>query len=167
MSWQVSEHRWALHEIQDEMHRLNSLPHYPRIVVLSAVAFAGASFCYTFGGGAVEMGITFGATFLGLLTKQELLKRSLNTYFCTFLSALVAALFTGGFYKAEVDLELGHAYSTCVLFLVPGVPLINSFTDLLAGNILYALDRGVNALTHVSAIAFGLAAAIFIYNFHV
>ena len=166
MSWAVTENPWPLQEIKNEMDRLKSLPHYPRLIVLAVVALAGASFCYTFGGDAFEMSITFGATFCGLFVKQELVKKSFNTYICTFISALVAALFTGAFYKAGLGLQLEHAYATCVLFLIPGVPLINFFIDLIAGNILYGLDRGVNALMHAMAIAFGLAAAVFIYNFH-
>jgi len=43
--------------------------------------------------------------------------------------------------------------------------LINFFIDLLAGNILFGLDRGLNAFLHIMAIAFALAAAIVIYNF--
>ena len=165
MSKALSEKQWQIQEIKNELDKLNGLPHYPRILILSVVALAGASFCFTLGGDAFEMAITFGATFFGLFIKQELVKKSFNTYACTFLSALTAALFIGGFYKAGLGLELEHAYATCVLFLIPGVPLINFFIDLIAGNILYGLERGVNALMHILAIAFALALAVFIYNF--
>jgi len=165
MSLSLVKKQWQLQEIRTEMKRLSSLPHYPRILVLTGVALAGACFCYTFGGDLLEMAITFGATFCGLWAKQELVKRSVNTYICSFLSALVACLFTGAFYKFGMGLELEHAYATCVLFLIPGVPLINFFIDLLAGNILFGLDRGLNALLHIMAIAFALAIAIVIYNF--
>lgn len=120
MSLSLVKKQWQLHEVRNEMKRLSSLPQYPRILVLTVVALAGACFCYTFGGDLLEMSITFGATFCGLWVKQELLKRLVNTYICTFLSALIACLFTGAFYKLGLGLELEHAYATCVLFLIPG-----------------------------------------------
>lgn len=166
MSEAVSETQWSLTEIQDELNRLKTLPHYPRLLVLFVVASAGAAFCRIFGGDVFEMAITFGATFCGLFIKQELLKRSVNIYVCSFMSALTAALFTGGFYKMGLDLTLEHANATCILFLIPGVPLLNFFIDLLAGNILYGIERGINALIHIMFIALGLAASVYIYQFH-
>jgi uncharacterized membrane protein YjjP (DUF1212 family) len=44
------------------------------------------------------------------------------------------------------------------------VPLINCFTDLIDGNILNGLIRGINALMFALAIALGLLAAMLIYN---
>ena len=166
MSWAVTEKKWSTKEIRDELDRLLGLSHYQRFVVLLFVGIAGSAFCYTFGGNTIEMLITFGATFCGLFVKQELMKRSYNTYFCTYLSTLAAALFTGAFYKAGTGLQLEHAFATSVLFLIPGVPLINSFTDLIDGEILNGIERGFNALIHALAIAFGLSTVMLIYNFH-
>jgi uncharacterized membrane protein YjjP (DUF1212 family) len=165
LSWSFIEKKLSLQEAKDELRKLMSAPHHPRWVTLLMVSLAGAAFCFTFGGHWVEMGITFGATFAGLFTKQELVKKAYNTYICTFISALVAAMFTGAFYKAGLGTTLEHAFSTCVLFLIPGVPLINAFTDLIDGYILNGVERGINALMHALAIAFGLAAAMMIYNF--
>jgi uncharacterized membrane protein YjjP (DUF1212 family) len=165
MSQNLATNQWTLSELKNELDKLKELPHYPRMLVLPAVALAGASFCYTFGGDVWEMGITFGATFCGLFVKQALIKKALNTYICTFLSALVAASFTGLFFNAGSDLQPEHAYATCILFLIPGVPLINFFLDLIAGNILYGLERGINALIHILSIALALSAAVFMFHF--
>jgi uncharacterized membrane protein YjjP (DUF1212 family) len=166
LSETVSNNRWTLDEIRNELHRLQNIPNYPRILILLSVSIAGAAFCYTFGGRFVEMAVTFGATFCGLLVKQELHKRSINPYVVTYISALVAALFTGAFYVAGTGIRLENAFATCALFLIPGVPLINSVVDLVDGNILYGIERGVNAMMHAFAIAFGLSTALFIYISH-
>ena len=166
LSWTIAEKKLSLIEIRNELNRLLNLPRYPELVVLLVVGLAGAAFCYVFGGDAIEMLITFGATFCGLFVKQYLARKSFNPYFCTFLSALVAALFTGTFYKAGTDLQLEHAFATSVLFLIPGVPMINSFTDLIEGEILNGIERGFNVLIHALAIAFALSAVMVVYNFH-
>ena len=137
---------------------------YSRFVILCFVSLEGAAFCYIFGGSFIEMIITFGATFCGLFVKQLLTKFAFNPYICTYLAALTASLFTGAFHVAGLPIALENAFSTCVLFLIPGVPLINSFTDLIDGNILNGLVRGMNALIFAMAIAFGLLTTMIIYN---
>lgn len=164
LSWELGKKPMSPQGIRDELNRIGGSPHYSRWLILVMVALAGAGFCYTFGGGIVEMGITFVATFCGLFAKQEMLKRSFNHYVCTFWSALIAALTTGLFNRLGFDMPLEHAYATCVLFLIPGVHLINFFIDLVAGNILYGIERGANALIHTFAIALGLALAITLYH---
>jgi uncharacterized membrane protein YjjP (DUF1212 family) len=49
---------------------------------------------------------------------------------------------------------------------VPGVPLIISFTDLVDGHIIIGIHRGINALMHAMAIAFGLALTLYLMNLH-
>jgi uncharacterized membrane protein YjjP (DUF1212 family) len=164
LSWAVAKEKLSLEELKNELNKVWILKHYPRIIILCFVSIAGAAFCYTFGGNTIEMIITFGATFCGLFTKQHLIKYKFNPYICTYLAALVASLFTGAFHVAGLNVSLENAFSTCVLFLIPGVPLINCFTDLIDGNILNGIVRGVNALIYALAIALGLLTTIVIYN---
>ena len=63
MSWRVVNERWTLEQINNELNRLTSLPHYPRLLILFVVGLAGASFCRLFGGSPLEMAVTFVATF--------------------------------------------------------------------------------------------------------
>jgi len=164
LGWSISEKKLSIPELKNELHKLHATTHYPRIMIICFVSLAGSAFCYTFGGSIVEMVITFGATFCGLFTRQELTKYKFNPYLCTYLAALIASLFTGAFHIAGLSNNLEHAFATCVLFLIPGVPLINCFTDLLDGNILNGMVRGMNALIYALAIAFGLLTTIIVYN---
>lgn len=88
MSWRVVEEGWDIPKINEEIERLRSLPHYPRLVILLLVSLAGASFCRLFGGEATEMGVAFVATFAGLFVRQESAKRSFNGYMCVFFASL-------------------------------------------------------------------------------
>ncbi|SHF32738.1 Uncharacterized membrane protein YjjP, DUF1212 family [Mariniphaga anaerophila] len=164
MSWRIVEEDWSYQQIWDEIERLKALPHYPRIVVLSTVALAGASFCRLAGGGAVEMLVVFVATFIGLFVKQEAAKRKFNGYLCVFVASFVACLIAGAFVKYHVGSNPEFALATCVLYLIPGIPLINSLSDLLNGNIMNGIVRGTNGLIISFAIAFGMLCSILIYN---
>ena len=164
LSWDAVENDLSLQQVRDELNRLLSLPHYPRIIILIFVSLAGAAFCFSFGGKPPEMIIAFGATFCGLFIRQEAIKKKFNPYICVFFGSLVASLFAGAFIKAGLNINFEHAFATSVLFLIPGVPLINSFTDLIDGNILNGIVRGINALMFSMAIAFGLLIAMLIYH---
>jgi len=165
LSWIVAREKLSFEELKKRVGELSVLKHYPRLIILSFVSLADAAFCYTFGGSATEMIITFGATFFGLFVKQQLIKYAFSPYICTYLAALAASLFAGAFHVAGLTVTLENAFATCVLFLIPGVPLINSFTDLIEGNILNGIVKGVNALIYALAIAFGLLTTMIIYNF--
>lgn len=158
MSWRVLEEDWSVGQINKEIKRLVTLPHYPRLVVLLVIGLAGASFCRLFEGAWLDMGVTFLATVAGLFVRQESAKRRFNPYMCTlfasFVSSIVAALFVR--YAADVQEQ---ALFASVLYLIPGVPLINSFSDLINGHIMNGIVRSVNGLIISFAIALGFTLA--------
>ena len=80
------------------------------------------------------------------------------------MGSFVASLFAGTFVIAGLNINFEHAFATSVLFLIPGVPLINFITDLIDGNILNGLVRGISALMFALAIALGLLTVMLIYN---
>jgi uncharacterized membrane protein YjjP (DUF1212 family) len=166
MSWCVVEQQWTLGEIKTEIDRLISLPHYPRLVALSVVALAGASFCRLAGGAYLDMAIVFVATFAGLFVRQEATKSKFNPYLCVYFAAFAASVIAGLAFKLNLGGENHeHAFATSVLFLIPGVPLINTFSDLIDGNLQNALVRGLNGLIISFSIAIGLLTSMFLYRF--
>jgi len=164
LSWRAIEDNLSIQEVKETFDQLLKLPHYPRLIILLFVSLAGSAFCFSFGGTIPELAITFGATFCGLFVRQEAIKKKFNPYICVYVGALVATLFAGAFIKAGLPINLEHAFATSVLFLIPGVPLINCFTDLIDGNILNGIVRGINALMVSMALALGLLTSMLIYN---
>ena len=165
MSWRIADEQWSIAAIRKELARLAGLPHYPRLVVLLMVGLAGASFCRLAGGTPLEMGVAFVATFFGLVVRQESHKFGFNPYLCVYFAALVAALIAGGVTRFGGLISLEHAFATSVLFLVPGVPLINSFSDMIDGNFMTGLARFAHGFVIALCIALGLLSALSIYGF--
>ena len=164
MSWKVVEDKLTLDQINKEIDRLVLLPHYPRLIVLSTVALAGASFCRLTGGEGWELLVAFAATFLGLYVRQEAVKERFNPYLATVFASFAASMISGLSVKLGIGDTPEHALATSVLFLIPGVPLINSLTDMIDGNTLNGIVRGVTGLIMAFAIALGLMIAIQIYG---
>lgn len=165
LSWFVMEQNWTVAQITEELQRLKSLPHYPRLVVLGFVGLAGSAFCNIFGGGATEMAVAFVATVAGLFIRQEAMKKKFNPYLCVFFAAFTASLIAGMAEYFKIGLQPDKAFATSVLFLVPGVPLINSVSDLMDGNIQNGMVRAMNGLMIAFSIAMGLFAVKMILNF--
>ncbi|MCF8359395.1 MAG: threonine/serine exporter family protein [Prolixibacteraceae bacterium] len=164
MSWKVEEQDWNLEQINVELERLKNIPHYRRWQVFLFVSLAGAAFCRLFGGGAIEMATAFIATLGGLFVRQVTVKKNFNPYICVLLAAATASLLSGLAVKFSFGAQPELAFATSVLFLIPGVPLINSFTDLIDGNISTGIVRGTNGILIAFSIALGLLAAMVIYN---
>lgn len=164
MSWRVVQEGWTTEQVETELARLTALPHFPRWQVLLSVGAAGAAFCRLFGGGGPEMLVAFVATLLGLFVRQETAQRRFNPYLCTFFAATVSALVAGLSVHYHWGQEPQYALSTSVLYLVPGVPLINFASDLIDGNLMNGLVRGAHGLMISSAIALGLLVAFLVYR---
>lgn len=164
LSWNIAEKKWSLSKVENEIERLKKLPHYPRILILASIGLADASFCYLFGGGWKEMTITFMATVVGLFVRQEIMKRKFNPYIGVYMGAFIAAIVASASAYLPFTIDTHKALATCVLYLIPGIPLINSVTDLIDGNILNGLVRGTNCILISFAIALGLLTATLIFN---
>ena len=165
LSWNVMEQNWTIVQISDELQRLKSLPHYPRLVVLGLVGLAGSAFCYIFGGGYIEMTVAFIATFVGLFVRQEAMRVKFNPYLCVYFAAFTASFIAGLAEYFQIGSDPDKAFATSVLFLVPGIPLINSVTDLMEGNIQNGMVRAMNGLMIAFSIAMGLFSVKMILNF--
>ena len=165
MSWRVLDGDWTMNQIVVELRRLKKLPHYPQWLVLTMVGIAGSAFCHIFGGGLIDMAVAFTATFAGLFVRQWSTKKKFNPYVCVYFAALTASLIAGfaEFFNFGNHPEV--AFSTSVLFLVPGVPLINSVTDMMDGNIQNGIVRMVNGLIIAFAIAMGVFTIRILFSF--
>lgn len=108
--------------------------------------------------------VAFISTFLGLYVFQETHKLKYNLYIRIFLGSFVASTSASLGILYGIGANPQTALATSILFLVPGVPLINSFTDLLDNNIINGMVRFTTGLMIVLAMAIGLFMAMFIFQ---
>lgn len=162
LSWQVVEDNLTVNQINDQLARLVALPHYSRWFLLILVGLAGSSFCRVNGGEAPDMVATFIATVIGLFVRQEFVRMRFNAYMGVYFGAFIASLIAGTAVKFGGGIFHEQAFATSVLYLIPGVPLINTFSDMIEGNVQNAIIRGINGLTISFAIGLGLLTSMFI-----
>ena len=154
LSWAAHDEKMSLEAIEHKFDELVSKMN--PVFVLFMASLANASFCRLFGGDIWAMLITFTATMVGFFTRQHLTRRKVNHYIVFIVSAFVASI------CASTALALGIetaeiALATSVLYLVPGVPLINGLIDITDGHIQIGISRFVNAFMLIICIAIGMS----------
>ena len=159
LSWAAHDEKLSLEAIEHKFDEIISKPRMNPIFVLFMASLANASFCRLFGGDIWAMLITFTATMVGFFTRQHLTRRKVNHYIVFIVSAFVASI------CASTALALGIetaeiALATSVLYLVPGVPLINGLIDITDGHIQIGISRFVNAFMLIICIAIGMSVTL-------
>lgn len=160
LSWETYDEHLPLGVVRAKYQEVLAAPMMNPLFVLILVGFANASFCRLFGGDWQSMGIVFSATLCGMFLKQQLMKRGLNHYLVFIVSAFVASLCASISVIFEITSEI--AIATSVLYLVPGVPLINGVIDVVEGHVATGISRLVSAWLLIGCIAIGLSLTILI-----
>ncbi len=167
LSWRALEQKYTLDQYEEDLNRIaQAKHHYSGWLTIFAVGIACAGFCKLFGCDWPAAFITFIASSIAVFARREMHHRRYNLYInvavSSFIAVLTACLFTfTGISRTEY-----HPIFACVLFLVPGVPLINSLDDMIDGFTIVGITRMVIALLTIGAIAFGMLFAIKILDFH-
>ncbi len=165
LSWWVYDNKPNLAEIETEFEKVLSLPRVNRWIILALVSCANAAFCLLFDGDFWAAMAVFVATVIGFWTRQELNLRHAYHYFVVLMAAFLSSFVTGSLMKIGFSTSPQIAISTSVLYLIPGVPIINGIMDFFDGYILNGISRLTNALLIIVSIAVGVSLTLFLLNF--
>ncbi len=161
LSWEAVDNTLSLQEIKERFSTIVEKPRLNRWLLLLLVGAANASFCRLFGGDWTSMFVVFVATIIGFFIRVKLFARGINHYIVFILSAFTASFIA----SSALLLKSGTAdvaLSTSVLYLIPGVPLINSVIDILEGYTLTGVARLINTGLLITCTAIGLSLTLWI-----
>ena len=156
LSWQAHYGHADFAAVKNEIERIKALPHYPKALIVLMLSLAGMAFCRVAGGEPLPVLLAGVATGIGFLTRNALLQRGFNLV----ISICIASFMASGLSGLGLVWPLGNApeiaVATSVLFLIPGVPMMNSIIDLMHGYIVVGHARGVQGAVISLAIAVGI-----------
>lgn len=162
LSWEVADKKLSYEKAVSQFREIISSPPTPGVEILFLTGLANASFCRLFGGDMIAMLVVFVATLAGYRLKQMMLSKGLDVRLvfmcCAFFSSSISAgaqLFQWGD-TPEI------ALATSVLYLIPGVPYINSVSDLIDCRYLCAFSRFMDAAVLTVSLSIGLCAGLFV-----
>lgn len=156
LSWAVADGRIDFDTAKQQFNQIISSDRQSKAAVLLMVALANASFCRLFGGDAAAMAIVGIATLCGYYIKAVLVERGIDIRAVFIICALVSSIL------GATDILFPHgstpyiAVATSVLYLVPGIPFLNSFSDLLHRHYICAFSRFADAVILTGCLSAGL-----------
>lgn len=161
LSVKVTREEMSLEVYYRELERIAAIHHhYPRWFTLLAIGLGCGAFCKILGGDYAAAGFSVIASAIALFVRQELFKRKINLYMIVAVSAFVATLVSGLLAFTRWSADPHYAMLSSVLFLVPGVQLINSLDDMIDGFTMVGLTRAIVGSMIVGAISFGMIMAM-------
>lgn len=158
LSWDAHDQRLSLEAVRKRYAEIVARPKMDPLCTLFLVAFANASFCALFGGDWTSRSIVFSATLIGFYLRQVMQKHHINHYIVFIVSAMAASLVASSALTLDTTAEI--AIATSVLYLVPGVPLLNGVIDIVEGYVTTGWCRLIQALLLVLCIAIGLSVTL-------
>lgn len=155
LSWETFDEHLSLDTLKEKYRKIVSSTRINPLFVLILVGFANASFCKLFGGDWCSVGIVFSSTIAGLFLRQQMAGKGINHFVIFIASAFVASMCASTSVIFDTTSEI--ALATSVLYLVPGVPLINGVIDIVEGHVLTGFARLTQAALLIVCIAIGLS----------
>ncbi|MFP4332654.1 MAG: threonine/serine exporter ThrE family protein [Campylobacterales bacterium] len=127
---------------------------YSNWLTFATAALACSAFCMLFGGSLSMIVFVFVAAFAGMMVRHYLIKAQLNALLIPLISAFVATIVSSISVFFISDPKL--VFASSILFLIPGVQLINSAEDILKGHLVVGATRGFMGILISLSIAFGI-----------
>ena len=165
LSWKIADGKTDFADAVGEFDEIIQPASQRLLPVLLAVALANASFCRLFGGDTVAMAVVFVATAAGYCLKDALLSVGTDLRITLALCAFVSSVLGATDALFSIGCTPMTALGTSVLYLVPGIPFLNSFSDLLYKHYLCAFSRFADAVVLTGCLSAGLCAGLFLLNF--
>ena len=156
LSWHVLEAPMTVDDIHSELERIAALPHFPRWVTLLMIGLGCGALSRLAGAEWLITLFTAIASGVALWVRMKMTEWKFNTFLVIGSSATVATLIGGLAKVLQLGPTSGLAIAASVLFLIPGVPLINAVVDLINGHISVGIGRSVMGMGVAFFIAVGM-----------
>lgn len=164
LSWSMADEHISLDDAKKRFEEIVRIPPANKYLVLLLASCANAAFCRLFTGDWAAVGVVFASTLVGFFIKQILTARKVDVrlvfIICAFISSVLASSATFFSFGHTPDIAVG----TSVLYLVPGIPFLNSFSDMLDGHYICAFGRFMNAVVLTCCLSLGLCGGMLLMN---
>ena len=160
LTWRAMKEHYTLDEFKSELAAVSKRPRYPHWLTVLAAGSGCGAFCTLFGCDFNAAIYTAISAIIGKIVQMQCAERfGFNPYVSmTFgaFSATIAAYFTHLLPTATP----WHPLIAAALFMVPGVPMINAFNDILNTYLVSGAARILHTLVIIGAMTFGIVFAV-------
>ncbi|HCO66690.1 MAG TPA: threonine/serine exporter [Dysgonomonas sp.] len=160
LTWKVYEEKLSIEDTERAFGKIKSMPHYNCWMVSLAVGLSCAGLCLFSLGDYLNAIIAFMGAFIGSVFRYRIAQMNFNPMIPITLAAFATTLITGLGTIYNIGAYPEAAMATAVLYLIPGVPLINTVIDWIEGYLSSAVNRAMFAGLILLSIAVGMTLCI-------
>ena len=165
LSWRAMEQKYVLEAYAAELAIIKgTVRHYSPLITSLGAGFACGGFCKLFGCDWIAFFLTALCACLGFWVRRICNEWGINGYASIAISAFAATFAAFFTHYLPGSSTPWHPMIACTLFIVPGIPLINSVDDLVNNYIISGSTRAINTILIVCAMTFGIVCAIRLCN---
>ena len=156
LSWQVSDQPISISELRERLYTIKLMPHYSRWQIIPMIGLAcGALARLSHAPWSVVVVAALAAA-TALWLRMWLQRHKFNGLLVVLFAALFATLVGSSATLLHVGDNSHLAIAASVLFLIPGVPLINAVIDMINGYMTMGIGRGAAGIAISMALAGGM-----------
>lgn len=162
LTWRAFERHYSLTTYEQLISRLDStIPVYPDWIKGIACALGSAGLAFLYSGDMIAFIVTVICSLIGYFTRTLSVRLGCNEYVGIALGGFAAMVSAYGFYSHIEQASLVYVLVCCTLFMIPGVPLINSVIDTINNHILSGITRAIRTILIVGSMTLGMAMALY------
>jgi uncharacterized membrane protein YjjP (DUF1212 family) len=160
LTWQAADGDLDFDEVKAENERIKGIRHFSYWSVALAVGISCACLCLLAGGSLADAATALVGAFTGSVVRVYILRHKFNPMMSFVIASFVTTMIAGLNMLHHWGAAPETALATAVLYLVPGVPLINSLIDLIEGYLSSAWNRALFGASILLCIAVGMTLSI-------
>ena len=165
LSWNCYDRKITYDEAVARYNEVITKPRLPFGLVTLLTSAANASFCRLFGGDPAAMLVVFIATAIGFYAKKQLIQQwRVDARLAIILCSCISAILSCSAYVFSMSQTPDVALATSVLYLVPGIPYLNSISDLINSHYICATSRLISSGIITICLAVGLYIGLLVMN---
>ncbi len=163
LSWNVLENKISIAEIKSTLAQIKLRKVYSNLQLYLLAPMASVALCMLFDGDWIQALIVYIATLTGLYVKKMLVLKHYNHLWGFFISSVLSTLIIY-FSRVLFNIQIEQALIVSILYLIPGVAMINSFIDYLEGYYESGTARFIFSSMAILMLSFGFFTSNMIFN---
>ena len=167
LTWRAMREHYTLDEFKGELEAISKRPRYPHWLTILAAGSGCGSFCTLFGCDFNAAIYTAISAIIGKIIQIQCAERFGFNPYVSMMIAAFSAMSVADLMHFLPSATPWHPMIAASLFLVPGIPIINSFSDMLNTYLISGVARILHTLIIVGSTSFGIVFAIGMSNFNV
>lgn len=162
LTWRAFERHYSLTTYEQLISKLDStIPVYPDWIKGIACALGSAGLAFLYSSDMIAFIVTVICSLIRYFGRTLSVRFGCNEYVGIAIGGFAAMVSAYSFYSHIEQDSLVYVLVCCTLFMIPGVPLINSVIDTINNHILSGITRAIRTILIVGSMTLGMAMALY------